>query len=228
MELALVDLRADEVIGTPDYSDTGILPVRMRRLAPEAYDAFGPISKVVVVSDMFRSAEASLNAIRRKAGAAAPSRSAHNYGRALDLDIIETLKRNKDLKRKRDLDKFMESHGWYCHRRDHRMRSEAWHFNHLGLDGGGYLKASDPRTSWAIERLLKDRYGSCWELTVEEQQRALALLRLYGGAIDGIWGDLSTEACRCFQRTWDLVVDGICGTVTQRTLAYVTATRFTV
>lgn len=223
MQLPLADLAADEVIGTPEYSEKRILPVRMRRLAPEARDSYlADLRDLVVVSDMFRSAESSLLAIETKTGALPPGKSGHGYGRSIDLDILESLKQG-DFSRKRDLDAYMASKGWFCHRRDHRMRKEAWHFNHLGVAGGGYLLDSDPYTSWALERLLKEHYGEYWELTVVDVQRALAQLRFYGGAIDGDFGPLSKQACRAFQRAWALLEDGIPGKHTQRTLSYVTA-----
>ncbi len=176
---------------------------------------------------MFRSAEASLWAIRHRKGAQPPGWSGHNYGRSIDLDLKATMK-NLGLRSKRELDEWMAARGWYCHRRDHRWRHECWHYNYLGPDGGGYLQDGDRRTNAALQRLLKALYGEHWTLTAVEIQKALAQLRMYGGAIDGDIGPISRAAVRAFQRAWGLKVDGVPGKKTQRTLAYVTAERVTI
>jgi hypothetical protein len=222
MKLPLADLAVDEVLGTKSYNDRGHLPSRMRRLAPEAHASFvADLSAWVVVSDMFRSAEASRWAIRHRKGAQPPGWSGHNYGWCIDIEIRATMARLQ-LKTKRALDKWMAERGWYCHRRDHRMRHECWHYNYLGKNTT-YLRDDDRRTNAGLQRLLKARYGDSWVLSVENVQRALSTLRLYGGAIDGDFGPLSRAACRAFQRAWRLKADGVPGEVTQRTLAYVTA-----
>ena len=228
MQLCLADLGHDEVLGTKSYNDRGILPERMRRLDAEAAESFRrDLAGNVVVSDMFRSAEASLWAIENRKGAQPPGWSGHNYGRCIDLDIRATLE-HMGLRSKRELDQWMIARGWYCHRRDHRMRHEAWHYNYLGKDGGGWLSDEDRRTNAGLQRLLASKYGAAWELTVVETQRALAQLRFYSGAIDGDFGPISQAACKAFQRGWGLSPDGVPGPLTQRTLAYVTAERIAV
>jgi hypothetical protein len=225
MQLPLRDLAFDEVHGTKSYNARGILPKRMRRLAPEAHDSFvRDLADHVVVSDMFRSAEASLWAIENRKGAQPPGWSGHNYGWSIDLDLKATQKR-LGLRSKRQLDEWMAARGWYCHRRDHRLRHESWHYNYLGPDGGGFLRESDRRTNSALQRLLTARYGAHWTLSVEALQGHLAGLAFYGGAIDGDWGPISRAACKAFQRAWGLAADGVPGKKTQRTLAYVTAER---
>ena len=89
------------------------MPARMRWLRPDAAASFAQIADVVTVSDMFRSPDSSLQAVREGRGAAAPGRSSHNYGRAIDVDIDHTM---RDLKftTKRALDDFMAGHGWHC------------------------------------------------------------------------------------------------------------------
>jgi peptidoglycan hydrolase-like protein with peptidoglycan-binding domain len=57
-------------------------------------------------------------------------------------------------------------------------------------------------------------------------QSYLAQLKMYGGEIDGnVSTQLFREAVMVFQRAWDLDVDGDAGIMTQRTLAFVTATQ---
>lgn len=221
LELVLCDLAADEVRGTLEYNDRGILPTRMRRLDPEACESFTTDLRArVVVSDMFRSPESSLEAVRRKRGAQPPAYSAHNYGRAIDLDVKASLVAS-GIKVKTKFDLWMAERGWYCHRRDSRMRSEAWHYNYLGDEAEKYLFDDDYRTSAAIERLLLARYGEYFELTEMGAQQGLASLRLYGGEIDGIWGRLSKMALRVFQKAWSLKITGTLDRRTMRTLAYV-------
>jgi hypothetical protein len=228
MEIFLADLDSDEVLGTQSYNEAGILPVRMRRLSVEARESFlRDLAEHVVVSDMFRSADASLWAIKNRKGAQPPGWSGHNYGWSIDLDIKATMAR-LGLRSKQQLDAWMAKRGWYCHRRDHRMRWEAWHYNYLGVNAGGYLREEDRRTSVALERMLTDKYGEGWVLSKEDLQRALASLRLYGGAIDGDIGPLSRTAVRSFQRSWALKVDAVPGRRTQRAVAYVTDDRVAV
>jgi hypothetical protein len=221
MPLELTPLARNEVRGI--YG--GRLAERMRWLAPEAaLSVRRDLAPYVVWSDLYRSAESSLWAIQNRKGAARPGRSGHNYGWSGDIDIPRTMKRVK-VATKRELDAWMAERGWRCHRRDGRARFEGWHYN-FGIET--FLRDSDPRTSWALERLLKATYGRYWTLKPRDIQRALASLRLYHGAIDGILGPLSDQAARAFQRTWKLTCDGIVGKDTQRTLAYVTAEKVVV
>ena len=219
MELLLTQLNASEVNGTKDYNKQGVLPSRMRFLHPDVYTGFVPIADVVVLTDMFRSADSSLWAIRNKRGAQPPGRSGHNYGFCGDLDVDATLKLGS-FKSKRALDEWMESHGWYCHRRDHRRGPEDWHYNYAITP-----KQGERYTSTALERKIIKVYGSQLKLTKKEIQSALLQLHMYHGNIDGLLGPLSQEAVRVFQRAWGLAVDGMPGKNTQRTLAYVTALR---
>ena len=55
-------------------------------------------------------------------------------------------------------------------------------------------------------------------MTVKQKQCLLAYLGYYTGQIDGIWGRLSEEAARAFQRDYGLEEDGICGQVAQKML----------
>lgn len=200
---------------------TGRLPDRALFLHPDAAESFlAYLAPYVVVSDMFRSAEASLAAVRAKRGAKAPGFSGHGYGLSIDIDVEEFLRDTGDTKR--DLDAWMANRSWYCHRGDHALPSfhpvnEAWHYNYL--PGHPYGRAS----SIALERQITDTYGTTWSLGPCGVQQYLQQLGLYGGAVDGDAGPLTREALRAFQRTWNLPDTGKPDPKTLRTLAYVTA-----
>ena len=132
--------------------EDGRLPDRMRMLETGmCADSFATMAPHVVVSDMFRTAEASLAAMQKKRGVQPPSYSHHNYGRAIDLDVDQTLKMMRaqemttgdypdgqdvapenftgdhvPVKDKRTLDFWLAERGWYCFRGDHKTgRSKA-------------------------------------------------------------------------------------------------------
>jgi len=102
------------------------LPARMRWLHPAASEAFDRIRDIVAVSDMFRSPEASLKAMREGRGAAAPGRSSHNYGRAIDIDVPWSLRLLGC--GKEQLDDLLAERGWWCWREDHELAKESWHY----------------------------------------------------------------------------------------------------
>lgn len=199
------------------------LPERMRFLEPEAADNFDTnLSHTMVVSDMFRSPEASLKAAREQKFALPPGFSAHNYGLAIDIDVKASMKRG-GFETKAALDYWMEGRGWYCHRMDHRLDSESWHYNYLG--SYPVLKGVKNRAS-SIESKINKLYSRGWEFeNGSEIQAGLAALKLYGGALDGLLGKLTKEAIRVFQRAWGLNDTGIADLRTLRTLAYVNCTR---
>jgi len=228
------------------------LPYRMRLLAPDAAESYlRELAGAVVVSDMFRSPESSLAAVRAGRGAQPPSRSLHNFGIAIDLDTGRTRKKMvMDLGMpsvsKKELDDWMEKRGWYCHRRDHgsgktkdHPSDESWHYNFLGV--GAMISPTVKSTSGYAEQEIVKRYGAAWtNVTDKEAQQLLTELRLYHGAIDGDLGPLSTEAIRAFQRTWGLIATnaqgkevatrkavlvGVLEPFTVRTLVYVTCAR---
>lgn len=198
----------------------GALPARMRYLHPTAAEAFVGIAGVAVVSDMFRSPESSLRAVREGRGAQPPGYSAHNFGLAIDVDIAATMRRLV-VTTKAGLDAAMESHGWYCHRRDHVVGAEAWHYNYLGPGA----TVAGALTSDEVESRILGLYGDALGPDNRECQRLLARLRMYGGELDGAIGPLTREAARVFERAWGLNVDGVLDARTRRTLAYVAADR---
>lgn len=54
----------------------------------------------------------------------------------------------------------------------------------------------------------------------KQRQHLLAYLGYYVGAVDGIWGSGSREACLAFQRDRELTVDGYGGPETDKALRY--------
>lgn len=201
--------------------DETAMPDHARCLAPEAADSFiADLSEHVVVSDMFRTPESSLRAVRQGRGAQPPSYSLHNYGYAIDLDTGDTFKRMGYRDKKR-LDLWLAERGWFCFRGDHRLDFECWHFDYLGTGALTYPYKSDRGVAWAQ---MKERHGASWyQVIPREIQRLLAEVRCYGGAIDGIIGPRSKEALRAFQRTWGLKENGTSDERTVQTLVYVTA-----
>lgn len=209
------------VDGTP-----GRMPERCLYLSPDAAQSFaGELMHVVTVSDMFRSADSSLNAVRRNRGALPPGFSGHNYGFSIDLDIKATMQ-DWGCSAKYDLDARMEQAGWFCHRRDGRMASEAWHYNFLGV--GETISNKVKTTSGYLEALVQRTYGQQFNLGFLESQTALQSLRMYSGALDGLAGPLTREAVRTFQRAYAssrIKETGKLDAATRRTLAFVTAGR---
>jgi hypothetical protein len=122
---------------------------------------------------------------------------------------------------KAELDEAMEAAGWYCHRRDHLIKSEAWHYNHLGI--GVKIGPKFKATSGWVEAKIVDVYGNDLYPSDLECQEMLQKLRLYRGALDGDIGPLSREAVRVFQRGWALRETGKLDPRTGRTMALVSA-----
>lgn len=207
------------------------MPTRALWLHPDAAAAFRSIAGWAVVSDMFRTPESSLRAVREGRGAQPPGYSAHNYGLAIDLALTDSNREHGDgaLTRlgremfggrrasKAELDAEMERHGWYCHRRDHTLGFESWHYNFLGV--GAVVAGAI--TSDEVEARIQQLYGAQLGPDTRECQRLLAKLKLYGGDVDGIVGPQTREAVRTFERAWQLNVDSTLDARTRRTLAYV-------
>lgn len=57
-------------------------------------------------------------------------------------------------------------------------------------------------------------------MNTKQKQALLFYLGYYVGAIDGIWGAGSKEACKAFQRDFGLTADGVCGTDTEKALKH--------
>jgi hypothetical protein len=226
MPLRLAVMKSDEVIGIYG-KNKNIMPARALYLHPDAAKSYREhLSEHVQISDMLRSAESSLNARRRGRGAQRPGYSGHNFGLSIDLAVSKTIKR-MGLKNKRALDGFMNERGWYCHRRDHKREFEEWHYNFFGDEHDKYVRKTDRKTSAGIERKMTEVYGRWWhKMSATDAQRGLTRLGMYDGDLDGIFGPLSKEATRVFQRAWLLKnKDGKLDTMIKRTLAFVTADR---
>jgi hypothetical protein len=177
-------------------------------------------------SDIFRSAASSL--ARRKEFesrggpqlAKRPGESPHNWGLAVDIDVADALSSLK-LKRKADLDQFLRGYGLHCHRLDGLTGPEAWHYNCLGTEIAPYFMHASPRsTSRAIEAKIQALYGGAMSLSRDEIISGLRALKHLGKEATSV---SYTAAVKCFQRDWDLTVDGVAGPKTQRLLAYLTA-----
>jgi len=228
MILHLAALPSDRVRGVYKVGGVdGRMPARALFLQRDAAHSFlDDLAEVVTVSDVFRSAESSLAAVREGRGAKAPGYSGHNFGLSIDLDVPATQKAigaGVGVNAKRVLDDWLAVRGWYCHRSDHAVPrwkpvpNEAWHANFLP---GHVWGNSSPA---ALEARIVELYGGAFVLDEPAQQTALATLRLYHGAIDGDLGPLSKEGLRSFQRTWNLPETGKADSRTQRTLAFVSA-----
>lgn len=233
--LDLARLPQNRVVGI--YTIHGVknrMPERALFLHPTAADCFlkPPVTPrqdalvdLVVVSDIFRSPESSLEAVRAGRGAAAPGYSGHNYGLSIDLDVAASMRRSK-CKTKAELDTMMVAAGFYCHRRDHKitpLKGESHHYNFLGI--GTVIAPRFTTTSGYLEAAIQKMYGEDLVLDARDAQAALKRLKLYSGEVDGLFGRLSKEALRAFQRTWRLPDTGLLDKKTQRTLAYVACER---
>jgi hypothetical protein len=199
-------------------------------MAPDAGPAFlrwyGAAGGQLVVTDMWRSAESSLAAIKAKRGAQLPGYSGHGFGYSVDLDLEATLRaRHYSYEA---LCQEAATYSFYSHvRNGDERRAESWHFNHLGRTSLGFLARTDPGqpSTWAraIEARIVERYGAALHCTPSEAQAALNRLGFYRGEIDARIGPLSRAALGAFQRAWLLPVTDSLDERTERTLAFVAA-----
>jgi hypothetical protein len=207
------------------------MPSRACLLHPVAAASFEELEKIsggLIYSDIYRSPAESLIARRQKTGVQPPGYSAHNFGMAVDIALEETIhKFGWDYP---GLVAFMESYGWYCHRRDLRSgASESWHFNYIGTNEAAkkYLRLANeraPRTwSQPIEQLIQDMYGNAFVLSIPQVQQLLRFIRMYNGAIDGVLGPLTQEAIKVFRRAWGLPLGSGIDAMLMRTLYIVSA-----
>lgn len=198
----------------------GQMPRSACRLAPAAARNFSQfLGHMVTVSDMFRSPESSLNAVKAGRGAKAPGYSGHNYGFSIDIDVTATMVAVHAVT-KEGLDAWMKTRGWFCHRQDHKRDREEWHYNYFGV---GFELPKGVSSSTILERMIVDNYGGYFSLSNKEAQTALKRIGLYGGDIDGLIGPRTRTAIQLFQKTWDIPQTGVVNSKTERTLVYVTA-----
>jgi hypothetical protein len=222
MKLKLVKLDTNSVKGS--YTINGVkgrMPERSLYLHPTVADSFlTHIAPIATVSDIFRTPESSLAAVKSGRGAKPPGYSGHNFGLSIDIDVKKTML-NLGMKNKQELDTWMEDRFWYCHRRDHKMESENWHYNHLGI--GIEISTKVKTTAGYIEYKILELYEKDFKQNSFTIQEELARLKLYNGSIDGKLGPISKAAIGAFQRAWNLADSGIADDVTKRTLALVAA-----
>jgi len=228
MPIRLSVLGKEEVVGIYGKNKDE-MPDRARYLQPSAAISFrAHLGDKVQVSDMLRTAESSLSARRRGRGAQRPGYSGHNFGFSIDLAVSATMRRRK-LASKKELDLWMASKGWWCHRRDHERDHEEWHYNFFGRDAGKWVRDGDRKTSAGLERMIASKYERWWQkMTEKDAQRALTRLGMYDGDIDGSIGPISREAVRSFQRAWLVGETGSLNLMTKRTLAFVSSDRILV
>lgn len=205
--LLLNALDPTKILGIYGASKTRF-PRRMSYLHPNAAEHFLSVNHDsggnIVLSDMYRTAAASLSArypiskwLPRRS-IQPPGYSAHNFGLAIDVAVSETLKRMNMTKS--EFDFFMADHGWWCHRLDHLRGSEDWHYNYLGISH--LHDKRDRRTAPAVERLIQQLYANEWNnIDVDECLDLCAM-----------------PDVKMFQRDWYLKVDGIVGPKTKRLL----------
>lgn len=232
--LDLVEIPADRVKGI--YTIGGVpgrMPPRALFLHPsvvgdlssQVAGSFAEVLHYATISDMFRSAESSLAAVKSGRGAQPPGFSAHNFGLAIDIDVRRTMKA-LGLKTKAELDTWMRARGLRCFRRDGKitdLRGESHHYHAVGDE---VVFTSDRSTNPAIQRRIETMYGATWD-TVDPKvaQAQLARLALYRGDIDGIIGPVSKSAVRVFRRGWGLGDSDRLDQRTFRTLIYVASGR---
>ena len=179
----------------------GKMPPRADWLHPLAQVDYERIQDSVVVSDKYRSAESSFVAMQKKSGVLPPGRSRHGFGLAIDVSVAPSMKL-VGVKTKEAFDDWMASRNWHCHRLDHAMQPEAWHYNWLP-DFKGVLR-NERSTNPAGERQLMAMYGEHLAPGPVARQRALAKVGLYRGDDDGVLGPLSIAAGQAFCRAWKL------------------------
>lgn len=197
----------------PNRTDTGRMGSKQLFLHPDAAASVMQMLADGVYarwSDILRSAMGSLNAMATKKGVQPPSRSGHNYGFSFDLDIDDVM--HVAGLSKQALDDLMGKYGWYCHRKDHLIESEAWHYNFFGDAVEEYLNACGPTsTSLGLEHKIQKFYGAQMHLTPSEVNEALRKLK---------YDDLGS-----FQHKLRLPATGKADDTTLRTLAYCASTQ---
>lgn len=207
----------------------GKVPNWARYLYPDAAESLLDLEEEtggLIYTSLWRSANASLWAIKNKSGAMPPGFSAHNYGLAVDLTVDQIIK-EKIISSYDYLLNMMAEFGWYCHRRDRKKKFESWHFNYLGHNAEAYLELATTRSkTWhlPIEERIKELYGYVWEeWEAEDVQRALRTLKFYDQKVDGLWGSYSRGALNSFQRAYKLRQTSKATDRDIRTLAFCTA-----
>lgn len=226
--LDLVQLPADKVRGV--YTIGGVpgrMPARALYLHPLCAPRFLAMTPgVITVSDMFRSAESSLAAVKSGRGAQPPGFSAHNFGLAIDIDVRKAMRALGMNGGKGGLDNWMRHWGFWCYRLDAKitdLHGESHHYHALSFD---QPESGERTTAAAIQRRITSLYGHTWrDIDPTVAQAQLARLGLYRGDLDGNLGPISKAAVRVFRRGWGLGDSDKIDAKTFRTLVYVAAGR---
>ena len=233
LQLRLTALAAYDVPGIYTIGgQPGQMPERARWLHPHAAQSWmADLRQFLTVSDMLRSAESSLHAVESGRGAQPPAYSGHNYGFCIDIEVAAAIKKI-GLKNKTQLDAWMVERGWWCHRVDHKLDAESWHYNYLRLYRDLGITPTDPTispkvttTAGYLEGLIVAVYGTELKPADPACQFMLATLKMYAGKIDGAIGPQSRSAISAFQRAWSLRDTGALDDRTRRTLAFVSSAR---
>lgn len=234
LHLDVVPMDPKRVRGTYNTKANGPNSMRpdMLFLHPAAAASYADIAAWFVCSDMFRSPESSLDAVESGRGALLPGYSRHGFGLAVDADIDASLVRlGVHLKLGRDatkaeMDREMERAGFYCHRRDHLRKKEAYHFNWLGK---GTEIAPQFRTTYGYGEAQLVRM---YDLTPEDDACQAMLRELHRrdpktyldpGPVDNDPGPRTGAAVKVFQLKWHLRANGVLDHRTGRTLSLVSA-----
>jgi hypothetical protein len=211
-------VRGNELINRVSHR----LPLRSMFLHPLAAASFlSDLAEHVIVTDAYRSPEASLVAIEAGSGSRPPGYSGHNFGFSIDVDVDAAL---ADLQLdKPAFDRWMLERGWRCGRTDGERGTDDRHYDFVKL-AQLVGRTSDPDID--VEQLIAAVYGEDLLPDLKECQHLLRRLRLYGGVVDGAVGPLTKEATGAFQRAWRLTEDsqvtaGMLDSRTRRTLAFV-------
>jgi Putative peptidoglycan binding domain len=205
-------------------------PARMKCLIPQAAAALIALERDtdgLDYLDIYRDPIASLASRRIRKGSQLPGYSSHGYGISFDLDVKKILDDKKITYE--TLLYVLKKRGWFCHRRDGDGNGqEAEHFNYLGDQGERYLTrcTMDPIT-WnrPAEERIYELHGPSFQVDLPACQRLLAKAGLYHGEFTDTLDPYTREAIMAFQRTWDLVEDGMATTALCRVLVFVTAER---
>ena len=197
------------------HPEQGVMGKHQLFLHPEAGYFIMAIEKTgnrLRFSDMLRSAEASLKAVLTKKGTKAPSYSGHNYGLSIDIHVTDCMHRFS--MSKAELDSFMNSYGWYCHRKDHDLGPESWHYNFFGTGGEEkeLLSVCGPEsTSRGLEAKIQKLYGKDMLLSRTDT--------------DGALQKLGFKTFKDFQVKFGLPDTGTPDAKSMRTLAFCASTR---
>ncbi len=185
------------------------MPLRALFVHPEVWPDFIAVADRIVVTDLTRSAEASLSRMAEKPGLVQPpGYSDHGCGGAFDLDIKATIKHG-GFHDRAELDQWCAENGWPMFwwypgsnaPPPNKPGSETWHHSYDETRGG----VPDGRNTAAMaERRMLRWYPwldvRTWTNRPASAQYMLARLGHYHGAIDGKFGPLSTTALAMFQR----------------------------